>query len=92
VLGFRPLAGSLAGQARQQNYRFAPETSELIVDWINEHLEVNWIVVGRSEVHAAEVSLIRKHAPLQNLQDNPLRLEPLSRLRTECRMIASSPI
>jgi hypothetical protein len=91
VLGFRPPAGSLAGRARQQNYRFAPSDRDQIVEWINEHLEVSWVVLRQNEVHAVEVQLIGEQTPLLNLKDNPLKLKSLSRMRDECRAIASTP-
>lgn len=91
VLGFRPPAGSLAGRARQQNYRFAPSDRDQIVEWINKHLEVSWVVLRQNEVHAVEVQLIGEQTPLLNLKDNPFRLEPLSRLREDCRVITSMP-
>lgn len=91
VLGFRPVAGSRAGQARQQNYRFARSDRDQIVEWINEHLEVSWVVLRQSEIHSVEVQLIGEQTPLLNLKDNPNKLVQLSRLREECRVIASTP-
>lgn len=90
VLGYLPPAGSLAGHARQQNYRFAPNDRDAIIGWINQHLEVNWIVMPQAEVHAAEVGLIREHTPLLNLKDNPLALAELKLLRELCRSVAAT--
>lgn len=90
VLGYMPPKGSLAGRARQQNYRFAPEGRDAIIAWINAHLEVSWVVLPQAEVHAAEVGLIREHTPLLNLKDNPLALPELKRQRELCRSVAAS--
>lgn len=60
-----------------------------VVDWIDSSLDVSWSVLPQSEVHGVEVALIREHAPLLNLQDNPRALPELSSLRAECRAIAA---
>lgn len=85
VLGYRPPFASLAGRARMQNYRFAPTDRSTIVDWIDTNLEVSWAVVPQPEVHESEVTLMREHAPLLNLQHNPRALPELALLRAECR-------
>lgn len=89
VLGYRPPFGSLAGRARMQNYRFAATDRNAIVNWIDMNLEVSWAVLPQSEVHEAEVALIREHTPLLNLQHNPRALPELALLRAECRDIAA---
>lgn len=89
VLGYRPPFGSLAGRSRIQNYRFAPADRIAIVEWINVNLEVSWAVLPQAEVHRAEVTLIREHTPLLNLQDNPRALPELAAVRSECRAIAA---
>ena len=91
VLGYRPPQGSLAGQKRQQNYRFAPADRDAIVSWINNCLLVSWAVLSPDEVHTSEVELIKEHTPLMNLQDNPRALAELRTLRGLCRQIAASP-
>lgn len=89
VLGYRPPAGSLAGRARLQNFRFSPTDRESIVEWINANLKVSWVGFTQAEVHAAEVALIRRHTPLLNIQHNPLVLPELTALRASCRRIAA---
>lgn len=89
VLGYRPPFGSLAGKARVQNYRFSPTDRDAIVARLNENIEVSWIEIPQSEIHAAEVALISAHAPLLNLRDNPRVLDELSALRGKCRRIAA---
>ena len=91
VLGLRPAPGSLANNARKQNYRFSPPNREAIMGWINEHLEVSWVTLPRVDVHGAEVELIREHTPVLNLKDNPLKLPELALLREIYREIASGP-
>lgn len=91
VLGYRPVAGSLAGMANQRNYRFSPADTESIVAWINANLLVSWAQVDHG-IHNMEVALIRAHAPLLNLRDNPAALRDLSELRALCCRIAASQV
>lgn len=88
ILGYRPLAGSLIGKGNIRNYKFAPEDSRAIINWINSNLLANWVEF--SGAHAVEESaLIRKHLPLLNLQGNPAALPELFSLRAECVRIAN---
>jgi hypothetical protein len=90
VLGYRPPAGSLLGKRNQQNYRFSPADSAMIVAWINSNLEVSWVALDEG-VHASEVTLIQKHTPLLNLRDNPKALPELAALRALCVQIGVAP-
>lgn len=89
VLGYRPPAGSLVGKANQYNFSFVAEDRTRIVAWINENLEVSWAVLPQADVREAEKTLILEHAPLLNLDGNPLALAELDALRIECRAIAA---
>lgn len=89
VLGYRPLAGSLADKVNKQNYSFTKPDRDAIVEWVNAHLEVSWIELPVLEVRAAEKVLITEHAPLLNLDGNPLALTELDELRVLCRRIAT---
>ncbi|MDO8382806.1 MAG: HTH domain-containing protein [Microbacterium sp.] len=91
VLGYRPVAGSLAGMANQRNYRFSPTDTESIVAWINANLLVSWVQVDHG-IHNMEVALIRAHTPLLNLRDNPAALRDLSELRALCCRLAASHV
>ncbi|WP_210479599.1 GIY-YIG nuclease family protein [Naasia sp. SYSU D00948] len=56
VLGFRPLAGSLASKANKYNYSFERSDRDAIVEWINSNLEVSWrtLPLGDAPAHRDE--------------------------------------
>ncbi|TFC74578.1 hypothetical protein E3O45_10320 [Cryobacterium sp. TMS1-20-1] len=91
VLGYRPLAGSLASKANKYNFSFQKQDREAIVGWINANLEVNWVVLPEADVRATEAALILDQAPLLNLDGNPRALVELDELRGLCRILASGP-
>jgi hypothetical protein len=88
VLGFRPRAGSLAEKVNRYNFSFEPSDRVAIVRWINDNLDVSWREVPLADLPALESELIRLHAPLLNLDGNPLALVELDELRVLCRQIA----
>lgn len=88
VLGYRPQKGSLVGKKNQRNYSFSEADKLKIIEWINENLTVNWIEYVEN-FDALETDLIVKYLPLFNLAKNPMALQILSDLRTECVEIAS---
>ncbi|GAA3871369.1 hypothetical protein GCM10022381_13080 [Leifsonia kafniensis] len=90
VLGFRPQQGSLRDKVNQNNYTFALNDRLEIVDWIDKHLLVSFVVID-DPVGPLEVALIRKHLPLLNIKDNPAALPELKALRGECLSIARNP-
>lgn len=92
VLGYRPVFGSLAGRARQSNYRFSPTDQQAIIHWINGSLEVNWITLPRGETHETEKRLIGSLEPLLNLQHNARSLSELADLREVCRKLAAGTL
>lgn len=87
VLGFRPLEGSLAGKANQNNYTFSSSDEQAIIDWINQNLIVNWVCTD-SDLNAIESNLIQHHLPLLNIAGNPAAMKELTALRNECKRIA----
>lgn len=91
VLGFRPLAGSLADRVNKNNFSFQKSDRDAIVEWINANVEVIWHQLPLVDVPATETSLILKHKPLLNLDGNPLALAELVELRELCRKIAAGP-
>ncbi|VXB67489.1 GIY-YIG nuclease family protein [Frigoribacterium sp. 9N] len=91
VLGYRPLAGSLATKVNKYNYSFERPDRAAIGDWINANLDVSWREVPLADVRIAEAALITEHRPLLNLDGNPLALAELDELRVLCRKIASGP-
>lgn len=90
VLGYRPVAGSLHGKVRQQNYRFGRTDTAKIVEWIDANLLVSWLALDDG-IHSAEVALIAEHTPLLNLRGNPRAITDLAELRISCRAIAAQP-
>lgn len=88
MLGYRPVAGSLAGKANKHNFSFAKPDRDAIVEWINGNLEVSWSELPLTDVPAVETGLILEHTPLLNLSGNPLALAELDELRVACRRIA----
>ena len=88
VLGHLPKQGSLVGKKNQKNYKFSAGDTVSIIKWLNENLEVSWVVLDEN-IHNVEVALIRKHTPLLNIRNNPRSLPELEILRKECRRIAA---
>lgn len=86
IFGYRPPAGSLQHRKNQKNYKFSPHDTEKIIDWINEHLRVRYVVIENPEKY--EDKLIEQLRPLLNTQHNPDALPVLASLREECRKIA----
>lgn len=89
ILGFRPLQGSLSDNKNKRNYTFTKEDNQLIIEWINNNLNVNWILF-RGDLRKAESSLINIYNPLLNISKNKLALTELSFLRKKCVSIANS--
>ena len=89
MLGYRPLAGSLAARVNKYNYSFQKPDRSAIVEWINANLEVSWTSLPQADVPATEASLILEHTPLLNLDGNPMALAELDALRVLCRTIAA---
>jgi hypothetical protein len=86
----RPERGSLVGKKNQNNYTFSPPDKAKIIEWINQHLSVNWIK-AKPALKSIEKCLIRKYCPIINTMHNPSRVQKLAELRRECRMIARAP-
>ncbi len=90
VLGYRPLAGSLAARVNKYNFSFMKPDRAAIVQWINANLEISWIELPLEEVRSVETELITMHTPLLNLDGNPAPLVELDELRVLCRRIAAA--
>ena len=90
ILGYRPPKGSLSGKANQNNYKFSPADTQAIIDWINEHLSIRYVVMPSGEATLLEPTAITTLTPLLNTQHNPHALPELKKLRDECRKIAAS--
>ncbi len=87
LLGFRPAIGSLVNKKNKNNYKFSEPDKQLIINWINDHLLVNWIEYN-GDHDTIETQLILTHLPLLNTDKNPSKLKELAYLRKECRDIA----
>lgn len=88
ALGFVPERGSLLMKANKRNYTFSPQDENSIIEWINKHFLVNWVVF-EGDHESVETDLIHNHLPLFNLAKNPAALRHLSELRAECVRIAN---
>ena len=89
ILGCRPEEGSLNEKKNKRNYNFNHVDKQLIIDWINTNIMVNWVCCD-SDFEALETLLIKKYTPLMNLAKNPLKLKRLTELRSVCLNIANA--
>jgi hypothetical protein len=90
ILGFVPPAGSLSTYSNKNNFKFSPEDINAIINWMNNNLIINWVLVD-SNWRAIEKQLIVKYRPLLNIRDNPEVIEEVTMLRAKCKTIANSP-
>lgn len=88
VLTYKPPEGSLVEKRNKRNYKFSKNHEQLIIEWINKNLIVNWVEFSR-DLYITETMLIAKYLPLLNLDKNPATLQLLSDLRKECVDIAN---
>lgn len=88
VLDYLPPKGSLIGKSNQNNYRFSPEDTEAIKEWMRKSLLVNWIALEPIELLEAEEALIIKYQPLMNTTHNPNPSKELAVARKRCRAYA----
>lgn len=89
ILGYRPIKGSLMGRKNTKNYKFCPNDTEKIRQWMQEHLIVNFITTS-DHLKDLEERLICSYKPIINIQKNPYKMEEVSKLRSECVYIANS--
>jgi hypothetical protein len=89
VLGYKPQRGSLITKSNKHNYKFSKEDCNMVINWINENLIVNWVKYS-GNFESIETALIEKYQPLLNIAKNPSRLQLLSELRADCVRIANS--
>src|SRR5690606_26196846 len=59
LLGYLPPKGSLNKHANKRNYRFSDKDEQQIINWINKHLLINWIVCD-SDLSTIETDIIYK--------------------------------
>ena len=87
VLGFRPPVGSLWGKTNQCNYRFSPSDTATVIEWINEHLSVQWLCRSTTLANM-EREAIHRYRPLLNIAHNPAPSPELEKLRAVCVALA----
>ena len=85
ALGFRPVRGS---SKNGKNYKFSTEDTEIIKNWIDEHLSVNYVDCPIEMLDETEKKLISNYLPLLNHTHNPKKSKRLSEVKKECRDIA----
>ncbi len=90
VLGYLPPRGSLIGKSNQNNYRFSPEDTEAIKEWMRKSLLVNWVTLEPARMAETEKSLIMQYRPLMNTTNNPFPSRELAAARKRCREYARS--
>lgn len=88
ILGYLPETGSLLGYRNKRNYKFSTQDSARIIRWIEDNLEINFIVHSEN-LEKIEESLIVKYVPLLNLDKNPVRLSELVESRRKCEAVAN---
>ena len=87
ILGYVPEKGSLLGKSNQNNYKFSSNNEQKIIEWIEEHLIINWVAV-KDNLNALENELIKQYLPLLNISGNPGALNNVRVLRDQCKKIA----
>lgn len=88
ILGYLPKAGSLSTKRNKYNYKFSSTDNGEIISWVENNLQINFIVHNDNLVQI-ERYLIAKYLPLLNVDKNPAALEELKQLRQKCRDIAN---
>lgn len=87
VLGYAPKKGSLAHKKNKNNYEFVATDEAEIIEWIENNLKLNWIVMP-GQLNQIEHALISQYLPLLNIAGHPEALEELQQLRQNCKNIA----
>ena len=90
VLDYLPPKGSLIGKSNQNNYKFSPEDTEAIKEWMRRSLQVKWVALDPAKIPEIEKSLIFKYQPLMNTTHNPNPSTELAAARKRCREYAQS--
>jgi hypothetical protein len=88
MLGYQPPRGSLVHKANKRNFRFAPADEQEIIEWIDQHLLLNWIC-RQGNLDSLEARLIGQHLPLVNIDKNPAALQEIRELRAACVSVAN---
>ena len=89
MLGFLPPKGSLYGKTTR-NYKFSKEDTLKIIEWMENNLLVNFLVIPLHYIDETESFLITEFKPLVNIQNNPTPSEALIKARQKCVEVAKS--
>lgn len=90
MLGYLPPKGSLVGKKNQTNFKFSPEDTEAIRQWMRESLTGNFIAFSTETMADVEKKLIDKYRPLVNYTYNPDYSRELEAVKDKCREYARS--
>jgi len=90
ILGYLPPAGSLYGK-RTRNFRFSPEDTERIRNWMRVSLEVSFVEFDTTHMDEVEKALIGEYMPLVNIDHNPRASNALKGARNACVAHAQRP-
>ena len=90
MLGYMPPKGSLVGKKNQNNFKFSPEDTESIREWMRKSLIVNCIPFSTETMDAVEKKLIDTYRPLVNNKHNPDYSRELEAAKEKCREYARS--
>lgn len=86
VLRYSPIKGHLKGHSNQNNYKFSPTDTAVIVKWLISNIEISIVeYIGNFEI---EKVIIQKYCPLLNDTHNPMKLIELKDDKDKCRKIA----
>lgn len=88
--GYMPPKGSLVGKKNQNNFKFSPEDTESIREWMRKSLIVNCIPFSTETMDAVEKKLIDTYRPLVNNKHNPDYSRELEAAKEKCREYARS--
>lgn len=90
MLGYLPPKGSLVGKKNQNNFKFSPEDTEAIRQWMRNSLTANFIAFSTETMDDVEKILIDKYRPLVNYTHNPDYSRELEAAKDKCREYARS--
>ena len=90
MLEYLPPKGSLVGKKNQSNFKFSPEDTEAIRQWMRNSLTANFIAFSTETMDDVEKKLIDTYRPLVNYTHNPDYSRELEAVKDKCREYAKS--
>lgn len=88
MLGYLPPKGSLVGKKNQTNFKFSPDDTEAIRQWMRNSLTANFITFSIETMDDVEKKLIDTYRPLVNYTHNPNYSRELEAIKDKCREYA----